>query len=99
LLKDDATVVSLADEAGQDGTALLAAAQTPAVKQALADATARAATDGVFGVPTFRVDGDEELFWGADRIDALLWRVQGNRIDEEVLREFVGRAPLAQRRR
>jgi 2-hydroxychromene-2-carboxylate isomerase len=34
------------------------------VKQALADATAQAASNGVFGVPTFRVDGDDELFWG-----------------------------------
>jgi 2-hydroxychromene-2-carboxylate isomerase len=98
-LMDEATLVRLADEAGMDGTALLVAARTRAVKQALADATARAAAEDVFGVPTFRVDGDEELFWGADRIDALLWRVQGNGIDEAVLREFVGRAPLAQRRR
>jgi 2-hydroxychromene-2-carboxylate isomerase len=98
-LMDEATLVRLADEAGLDGTALLAAAQTPAVKQALADATARAAKDGVFGVPTFRLGDDDELFWGADRIDALLWRLQGNGIDEDVLREFVGREPLAQRRR
>jgi 2-hydroxychromene-2-carboxylate isomerase len=91
--------VRLADEAGLDGTALLAAAQTPAVKQALADATARAAKDGVFGVPTFRVGDEDELFWGADRIDALLWRLQGNGIDEDVMREFVGREPLAQRTR
>ena len=98
-LMDEATLVRLADAAGLDGAALLAAARTPAVKQALADATARAAADGVFGVPTFRVGDDDELFWGADRIDALLWRLQGNGIDEEALREFVGRKPLAQRRR
>jgi hypothetical protein len=55
--------------------------------------------DGVFGVPTFRVDGDDELFWGADRIDALLWRMQGHAIDEDALREFVGREPMAQRKR
>jgi 2-hydroxychromene-2-carboxylate isomerase len=98
-LMDDATLVRLADEAGQDGTALLAAARTPTIKQALADATAQAAAEGVFGVPTFRVGDDAALFWGADRIDALLWRLQGNGIDEAVLREFVGRAPLAQRKR
>ena len=98
-LMDDATLVRLADATGLDGTALLAAAHTPAVKQALADATAAAAAAGVFGVPTWRIDGDDELFWGADRIDTLLWRLQGNGIDEEVLREFVAREPLAQRRR
>jgi 2-hydroxychromene-2-carboxylate isomerase len=98
-LMDDATLVRLADEAGLDGTALLAAARTPAVKQALLDATAQAAADDVFGVPTFRVDDDSELFWGADRLDALLWRLRGNGIAEDALREFLDRAPLAQRTR
>jgi len=98
-LMDEATLARLADEAGLDGPGLLAAAQTPAVKQALADATAQAVADGVFGVPTFRMAGDAELFWGADRIDALLWRMQGHEIDEDALREFVGRAPMAQRKR
>jgi 2-hydroxychromene-2-carboxylate isomerase len=98
-LMDEATLTGLADEKGLDGAGLLAAAQTPAVKQALADATAQAVTVGVFGVPTFRVDGDRELFWGADRIDALLWRMQGHAIDEDALREFVGREPMAQRKR
>jgi 2-hydroxychromene-2-carboxylate isomerase len=98
-LMDEATLAGLADEIGLDGAGLLAAAQTPAVKQALADATAQAVADGVFGVPTFRVDGDDELFWGADRIDALLWRMQGHAIDEVALREFVGREPMAQRKR
>jgi 2-hydroxychromene-2-carboxylate isomerase len=100
-LMDEATLVRLADEAGLDGTGLLAAAHTPAVKQALADATAQAVADGVFGVPTFRIDGDGdgELFWGADRVDALLWRMQGHAIDEDALREFVGREPMAQRKR
>ena len=96
-LMDEAALVRLADEAGLDGTALLAAARTPIVKQALADATAQAVADGVFGVPTFRMDGDDELFWGADRLDALLWRLRGNGIAEDVLREFLARAPLARR--
>jgi len=50
-------------------------------------------------VPTFRMGGDGELFWGADRIDALLWRMQGHGIDEDALREFCGREPMAQRKR
>jgi 2-hydroxychromene-2-carboxylate isomerase len=96
---DDGTLVRLAAQAGFDGAALLAAAQTAAVKAALTDATAQAAVDGVFGVPTFRVDGDDELFWGADRIDALLWRLQGNTLDERELENFLARAPLALRKR
>jgi len=62
----------------------------------LADATARAVEDGVFGVPSFRL-GDE-LFWGGDRIDALLWRLQGAGIDEQALAAFLQRPALAQRR-
>ena len=98
-LMDDGTLVRLAAQAGFDGAALLAAAQTAAVKAALTDATAQAAVDGVFGVPTFCVDGDDELFWGADRIDALLWRLQGNEIDEQEMENFLARAPLALRKR
>jgi 2-hydroxychromene-2-carboxylate isomerase len=97
-LMDDDTLVRLATQAGLDGAALLAAARTPTVKAALADATAQAAADGVFGVPTFRIDGDDGLFWGADRIVALLWRLRGNGIDETTLDEVLARAPLAQRR-
>lgn len=97
-LSDAATLARLADAQGFDGAALLAAAGTPAVKQALAGATARAAADGVFGVPTFRIEGDTELFWGGDRVDALLWRLQGRGIDEAALDAFLARRPLAVRR-
>ena len=63
-IADDATLRELigpgADEA-------LARTQDPAVKQALIDATNEAAKRGVFGAPTWIVDG-KELFWGQDRI-------------------------------
>jgi predicted DsbA family dithiol-disulfide isomerase len=39
------------------------------VKDALRRNTEQAAARGVFGVPTFEVDG--ELFWGADSIEFL----------------------------
>ena len=42
---------------------------TPEVKDALRKNTESAVQCGVFGVPTFEVDG--ELFWGADSIDFL----------------------------
>jgi 2-hydroxychromene-2-carboxylate isomerase len=95
-ISDVATLVRLAGECGLDGTQLAEAAQQPAIKQRLATDTDEAIAAGVFGVPTFR-HGDE-LFWGADRIDALLWRLQGNSIDEGRLADFLARAPLAQRR-
>jgi hypothetical protein len=67
------------------------------VKERLKAATASAARDGVFGVPTFRIAGTDELFWGVDRIDALLWRLAGNGIDDGLLAAFTAREPLATR--
>jgi 2-hydroxychromene-2-carboxylate isomerase len=98
-ISDADAVRHIADAAGCDGAALLAAAQTPATKEVLARATAQAVEDGVFGVPTWRIDGDAELFWGADRIDALLWRLRGHAIDETALAAFLARAPQALRKR
>lgn len=91
-----ATLVRIAQDCGLDGDGLVEAAQEPEIKQLLAAETRRAIADGVFGVPTFRL-GDE-LFWGGDRIDALLWRMRGNGIDEDLLTQFLARAPLAQRK-
>ncbi|MES2152956.1 MAG: 2-hydroxychromene-2-carboxylate isomerase [Pseudomonadota bacterium] len=95
-LSDAATLQALADSCALDGAALLEAARQPAVKQALAANTEQAIAAGVFGVPTFALDG--ELFWGADRVDALLARLGGLRIDETRLAQFLARAPLAQRK-
>lgn len=91
-----AGLVTLANACGLDGEALAKEAVTPRIKQALTDATALAAEAGMFGVPTFEYEGD--YFWGADRIDSLLWRMAGNRIDEAGLQEFLDRPPLAERR-
>ncbi len=57
----------LRDLLGPSAEATLAATGTPAIKQGLIDATQRAADAGVFGAPTWVVDGTE-LFWGQDRI-------------------------------
>jgi len=94
-MSDAGALRRLADAGGFDGAALLTAAGTPEVKRALMDATAQAVADGVFGVPTFRLGN--ELFWGGDRIDALLWRLQGGAVDEAALAAFLARAPLAVR--
>ncbi|MDL2358216.1 MAG: 2-hydroxychromene-2-carboxylate isomerase [Pseudomonadota bacterium] len=96
-VSDAAVLVKLATNCGLDGTAMRAAAQQDAVKAQLAADTDQAIAGGVFGVPTFRV-GDE-LFWGGDRIDALIAHLQGQRIDERALADFLAQAPLAQRRR
>ena len=60
---------AVADEAaalGVDREALLDAIDSPQMKQAPKDAVEAAVAKGVFGVPTFIVDG--EAIWGVDRL-------------------------------
>jgi 2-hydroxychromene-2-carboxylate isomerase len=65
-IADDATLRELI---GEGADAVLARTQEGTVKQALIDATNEAAKRGVFGAPTWIVDGkDDELIWGQDRI-------------------------------
>ena len=96
-ISDASVLRRLLDAAGFDGAVLLARAGTPEVKQALVAATDAAIADGIFGVPTYRMDG--ELFWGGDRIETLLWRLDGGAIDEEKLAAFLARPSLAERKR
>jgi len=53
-------------EAGLDADGLLAAAQSPQVKQTLFNNTEQAVERGAFGIPTFFVNG--EIFFGKDRL-------------------------------
>ena len=95
-LNDTAVLDALATDCGLGDRGLYAAADTPSVKARLAEATQAAITAGIFGVPTFRLDG--ELFWGNDRIDSLLWHGRGQRIDETALDAFLHRGASAQRK-
>ncbi len=60
---------------GLDPQALLAAAQTSAVKERLRHNTEEALASGVFGVPTVLADG--ELFFGVDSLGHLEQFLQG----------------------
>ena len=51
---------------GTDPEQVLGGAAAPENKRALKDATEKALERGVFGAPTFFVDG--EMFWGNDRL-------------------------------
>ena len=66
---DAGVLSSVLNEAGLDGEAILARAQTDAVKAMLAANTEAAVARGVFGVPTFFVGG--EMFFGKERLDQL----------------------------
>jgi len=54
----------------------VARTQEPAIKAQLAEHTAAARAAGVFGVPTYVVDGTH-LFWGQDRLDLVARALAG----------------------
>ena len=59
-------------EIGQDRARVLDLANSPDLEAAYLEQTARAQELGIFGSPSFIVDG--ELFWGDDRLeDAIRW--------------------------
>ena len=65
-MDDPAVIRAALLESGLDADGLIAAAQTPDVKQRLMSNTEEAVSHGVFGSPSFLVGG--ELFFGKDRL-------------------------------
>ena len=57
-----------AGRAGLDGSELMPALDSPALKQALRTANDEAIASGVYGVPTVEAAGG--LWWGDDQLDA-----------------------------
>ncbi|MDU8913454.1 2-hydroxychromene-2-carboxylate isomerase [Aestuariicoccus sp. MJ-SS9] len=69
---EDPNLSASLQEIGCDPANVLAEAQSDDIAKALSDATDEAMRLGVFGSPSFVVDG--EVFWGDDRLeDAVLW--------------------------
>ncbi|HTJ81348.1 MAG TPA: 2-hydroxychromene-2-carboxylate isomerase [Polyangiaceae bacterium] len=66
-ISDEGELVAIARGAGLDATPLVASLAEDATKEMLRAATDEATRRGIFGVPTFFVDG--EMFWGQDRLD------------------------------
>ena len=69
-ISDDAVIAAIVGEVGQDAAAVVAAATAPEGKAALRSATEEAVERGLFGAPSFLVDG--ALFWGNDRLEQAL---------------------------
>jgi 2-hydroxychromene-2-carboxylate isomerase len=92
-------VARVADEAGLDGAALVAAAQGPEVKARLRRQTDDAIAAGVFGVPTMLVG--RELFWGFDDLPwAERFLAGEDSLDPEAAPRWEGPVrPAAMRRR
>jgi 2-hydroxychromene-2-carboxylate isomerase len=61
-------VSAVLESVGQDPAAVLARAASQEIKQELRARTEAAQALGMFGAPSFVVDG--ELFWGNDRLEA-----------------------------
>ncbi len=64
---DPEVVAQVFAEAGFDTEAIGASMQDPEIKKQLFAVTAEAVENGLFGMPSFIVDG--ELYWGQDRLD------------------------------
>jgi 2-hydroxychromene-2-carboxylate isomerase len=69
-LGDLQVVAATLDAAGMDVDAYLQGIERSDIKQQLLDATQQAVDRGVFGVPTFFVNG--QLFFGQDRLEFVL---------------------------
>jgi len=66
-IAEDAGLAAVAEELGIAPQAFLAACESEPVRQALIDSTQEGLARGVFGAPSFIIDG--ELYWGKDRMD------------------------------
>jgi 2-hydroxychromene-2-carboxylate isomerase len=86
----------IAEECGLGEKQLGAAAEQPEIKAKLLAATDAAVSAGIFGVPTFVYK--QELFWGNDRVDALLWRLNHPDEDSAILQDFLQRGASAKRK-
>lgn len=71
-IADGATLGLLLQECGLPAE-LLRASDAEPVQRSYEGATQRAIEAGVFGAPTYRIDG--ELFWGQDRLDFVARRL------------------------
>ena len=84
-VSDAAAVARFAAELGVEDVD--EACSRPDVKAGLRERTQAAAETGVYGVPTFEVDG--ELFWGADATDLLLdFLVDRDLFEDEEMRRI-----------
>ena len=68
-ISDAEVLVTIAQSLNIDADAMLAGTQNPTIKEALRDSVDAAMQRGVFGSPTFIVDG--EMFWGSDRLEQI----------------------------
>jgi 2-hydroxychromene-2-carboxylate isomerase len=76
-MNDPAVVAGVLQSAGFDPMAVMALAADPEVKDRLKAVTQEAVARGVFGAPTFFVDG--QMYWGQDRLDFVKQSLEATR--------------------
>jgi len=97
-ITSDSVVHEVADSMGLDGKQLLGKTHSDEIKQRLRLQTETAIAAGVFGVPSFVVDG--EIFWGNDRLHLLKAYLQGKLpADKATVEEILARPRAADRTR
>lgn len=74
---DEDNLVQSLEVAGQDVERVMIRANADDNREAYEEATSEARSLGVFGSPSFIVDGNE-LFWGDDRLDDAIEYAQGH---------------------
>jgi carboxymethylenebutenolidase len=72
-IDDPEVTAAIVGEHGLDAAAVMAKAATPEMTTLFETDTKKAIDQGVFGAPSYVVDG--EIFWGQDRVDLLAWRL------------------------
>ncbi len=78
-LGDPATLAHVLEPLGKHTAATIAEAKSEAVAQHYANETEAARAAGIFGSPSFVVDG--EMFWGDDRLEeAIAWATGNHRL-------------------
>jgi 2-hydroxychromene-2-carboxylate isomerase len=75
-MNDPGVVAGVLQEAGFEPASLLAMTNDPEVKDRLKTVTQEAVARGVFGAPTFFVDG--HMYWGQDRLDFVKEELEAN---------------------
>ena len=97
-ITSDSVIGEIADRIGLNGQELVAKAGTNEIKERLRLQTERAIQVGVFGVPSFVVDG--EIFWGNDRLPLLNEYLRGRLpSDKAQVEEILSRPRAADRSR
>ena len=97
-ITSDSVVYEIANSMRLNGKELLGKADNDEIKQRLRLQTESAIQAGVFGVPSFVVDG--EIFWGNDRLHFLKAYLQGQLpTDKAKLEKILARPRAADRPR